>query len=93
MISVIRQFHDDGMRACVRLNDRVCSEWFAVEQGLRQGCVLVRPSCSTSNSKMNTNILYNFINCHARVFKGCKYKTSSWHLARFPDADNIGSTV
>ena len=39
MISVIRQFYD-GMRACVRLDDRVCSRWFAVEQGLRQGCVL-----------------------------------------------------
>ena len=39
MISGIRQFHD-GMRACVRLDDRVCSRWFAVEQGLRQGCVL-----------------------------------------------------
>ena len=39
MISVIRQFHD-GMRACVRVDDRVCSRWFAVEQGLPQGCVL-----------------------------------------------------
>ena len=39
MISVIRQFHD-GMRACVRLDGDVCSGWFAVEQGLRQGCVL-----------------------------------------------------
>ena len=39
MISVICQFHD-GMRACVRLDDSVCSGWFAVEQGLRQGCVL-----------------------------------------------------
>ena len=28
------------MRACVRLDDRVCSGWFAGEQGLRQGCVL-----------------------------------------------------
>ena len=28
------------MRACVRLDDRVCSEWFAVGQGLHQGCVL-----------------------------------------------------
>ena len=37
--SVIRQFHDD-VRACVRLDDRVCSWWLAVEQGLRQGCVL-----------------------------------------------------
>ena len=39
MISVIRQFHD-GMRACVRLDDRVCSGWFAVEQSLRHRCVL-----------------------------------------------------
>ena len=37
MISVIRQF---GMRACVRLDDRVFSGWFALELGLRQGCVL-----------------------------------------------------
>ena len=34
MISVIRQFHV-GMRACVRLDDRVCLGWFAVEQGIR----------------------------------------------------------
>ena len=39
MISVIRQFYN-GMRACARLDDRVCSGWFAVEQGLRQGCML-----------------------------------------------------
>ena len=39
MISVIRQFHD-GMRACVWLDDRVCSGWFDVEQDLHQGCVL-----------------------------------------------------
>ena len=39
MISVIRQFHD-VMRACVRLDDGACSGWFAMEQGLRQGCVL-----------------------------------------------------
>ena len=28
------------MRACVRLDDRVCSGWFAVLQGLCRGCVL-----------------------------------------------------
>ena len=39
MISVIRQFHD-GMRACVQLDDRVYAGWFAVEQGLCQGCML-----------------------------------------------------
>ena len=38
-MSVIRQFHDD-MRACVRLDDELRSGWFAVDQGLRQGCVL-----------------------------------------------------
>ena len=38
MISVICQFHD-GMRACVRLDNRVCLRWFAAGQGLRQGCV------------------------------------------------------
>ena len=40
VISVIHQFHD-GMRSCVRLDVRVCSGRFAVEQGLREGCVLV----------------------------------------------------
>ena len=39
MIAVIRQFHD-GMRAYVRPDDGVCSDWFEVDQGLRQGCVL-----------------------------------------------------
>ena len=39
LLAVIRQFHD-GMRACVRRDDGVCSDWFEVEQGLRQGCVL-----------------------------------------------------
>ena len=39
MIAVIRQLHD-GMRACVRPDDGVCSDWFEVEQGLQQGCDL-----------------------------------------------------
>ena len=39
MIAVIRQFHD-GIKACVRPDDGVCSDWFEVEEGLRQGCVL-----------------------------------------------------
>ena len=39
MIAVIRNFHD-GMRACVRSDDGVCSDWFEGEQRLRQGCVL-----------------------------------------------------
>ena len=39
MLAVIQQFHD-GMRACVRPDDGVCSDWFEMEQGLRQVCVL-----------------------------------------------------
>ena len=39
MISVTRQFHD-GTRACVRLDGRMCSRWFTVEQRFRQGFVL-----------------------------------------------------
>ena len=39
MIAVIRQFYD-GMRACVQSDDSVCSDWFKVEQGLRQGYLL-----------------------------------------------------
>ena len=39
LIAVIRQFHN-GIRACVRPDDGVCSDWFEVEQGLRQECVL-----------------------------------------------------
>ena len=39
MIAAISQFQD-GMRACVRLDDWVYPRWFAVEQGLCQGCVL-----------------------------------------------------
>ena len=48
--SVIQQFHD-GMRACVRPDDVVCSDWFEVEQGQRQGCAWYPSCCSTSSSQ------------------------------------------
>ena len=40
MLATIRQFHDD-MQACMGLDGGECWDKFDVEQGLRQGCVLV----------------------------------------------------
>ena len=56
MISVIYQFHH-GMRACVRLDDRVCSRWFAVEQSLRQRCALA-PFLFNIFSAANMTVAY-----------------------------------
>ena len=39
IIAAIRQFHS-RMRACMRSDDGVCSDWFKVEQCLWQGYVL-----------------------------------------------------
>ena len=39
IVAVIRQFHSK-MRACMRYDDGVCSDWFKVEQCLWQGYVL-----------------------------------------------------
>ena len=46
MISVIRRLHDD-MRACVRFDDRVCSEWNSAF--VKGACS--RLSCSASSSR------------------------------------------
>ena len=49
MISVIRQLHD-GMRACVRLDDRVCSRLFLWKKAFIKGACS-HPSCSTYSSR------------------------------------------
>ena len=56
IISVIRRFHD-GIRACVRLDDRVCSGCFAVKQDLRQGCRLA-PLAFNIFFKVLINVAY-----------------------------------
>ena len=66
-ISVIRQFHN-GMRASVRLDDRVCLGWFAVEQSLRQACVL---------APLLFNIFVAVINVASTRFKADKSITDA----------------
>ena len=59
MVSAIRYFYD-GMRACVRRDDRMCSRWFALERGLRQGRILA-PSLFDILFEAVTNLaLYAF---------------------------------
>ena len=46
MLAVIRQFHD-GMRACVRPDDGVCSDWFEVKGYGKDACC---PRCCSASS-------------------------------------------
>ena len=60
MIAAIRQFHD-GMRVCcVRPDDGVCSNWFEVEQELRQGCVVSPRLLDISFAAVLTVVLRRF---------------------------------
>ena len=47
---------------------------------------------STPRFSEHPSVIRGTISKRLGGIKGCKYKTSSWHLNRFPDADNIGST-
>ena len=49
ILAVIQQFHN-GMRACVRPDDGVCSDWFKVEKDYGKDACYPR-CCSTSSSQ------------------------------------------
>ena len=59
MIAVIQQFYN-GMRACVRPNDGVCSDWFEVEPGLQQQRVLSQLLFNISFAVVLTFVLQRF---------------------------------
>ena len=59
MVGVIRQFHD-GRRARVQPGDDVYSDWFEVDQGLRQGCVLSQLFFSIVFAALLPAVLQNF---------------------------------
>ena len=60
MMVVIRQFHD-GMRAYVRPDDGLCSDWLEVEQELRKGCVLFPQLLNISFAAALVLVLQRFI--------------------------------
>ena len=76
MMAVIRQFHN-GMRACVRNEDGVCSEWFKVTQGLHQRCVLPR---------LLFNVFFDAIllGVHERFSEDANNRTDITHLQEQP---------
>ena len=78
-----------------------------VESWVRDSCILyIKCSCGSTASffflKKNQStprpsehppVMGEKMSKRLGGIKGCKNKTSSRHLNRFPDADNIGSTV
>ena len=59
MFAVVQQSHD-GMRACVRPDDGVCSDWYEVDQGLRQGCMLSQLSFHVFFAAVLTVVVQRF---------------------------------
>ena len=66
---------------------------FVVSDHQYFSCSCIKNNQSTPRPSDHPPVMGETMSKRLGGIKGCKYKTSSWHSNRFPDADNIGSTV
>ena len=92
MIAVIRQFHD-GMRAFVQPDDGVCLDWFEVEQGLRQGCVLSPLRCNIFFAAVLNVVLQRFSEEPAILTELVHLKEPSTSMGPEPAMDYVRRAV
>ena len=96
IIPVIHQFHD-GMRACVRLDDKVYSRWFAVEQDL-QGCVLApllfniffAPVINVGSTRFKADKGIMDVLVHLRKKRGAEGRRESTAIESVPPTPLLG---